>query len=78
MNAGKRLLEEFDNKQSENIFISPMIMCLDPVNGFDHSTVKANIHSAATEIRQSNWVHPNNSGYYQMGDALASVIEYIR
>lgn len=78
MNAGKRLLEEFDNKQSENIFISPMIMCLDTVNGFDNSTVKANVHSTATEVRQSNWVHPNNSGYYQMGDALASVIEYIR
>lgn len=78
MHACGRLLETFDGRQSENLFICPMALCLDPQNGFDSAPVKANLHAAATEMRQTNWVHPNTAGYYQMGDALASVIEFVR
>lgn len=78
MHASKKLLEVFDNRQNENIYIAPMIMCLDPIHGFDYDTVKANMYSESSVRVHSNWVHPNRTGYCQMGDAIASVIEYVR
>ncbi len=76
--ASKRLIEEFDNKQSEGIYIAPMLACIDPENGFPYTYEKLNKYTEETAKRQSNWVHPNDAGYKQMGDALAAVIEYIR
>ncbi len=78
LHAAARLIEDFDNKQSEGIYLSPMLLTLDPENGFEHETAKCNLYSDALETVQSNWVHPNPSGYQQMGDALAAVIEYVR
>lgn len=76
--ACKRILEKWDGKEKENIYIGPMLLCLDPDNGFSKSVVKANIHSENTEVHHNNWVHPNLSGYYQMGDAICGLIQKIR
>ena len=78
MHACKKLLEVFDNRQDENIILSPMIMCMDPVYGFPHSIVRSNLYSQMSESRHSNWVHPNEIGYKQCGDCLAAVIEHFR
>ncbi|MDY3928620.1 MAG: SGNH/GDSL hydrolase family protein [Clostridia bacterium] len=78
MHACDELINNFDNRQKENIYLSPMIACVDPVNGFPYEYVKANKYTEETVKKQSNWVHPNFTGYCQMGDALAAVIEEIR
>lgn len=78
MRASGELLKKFDNRQKENIFISPMIACIDVENGFPYTLDKANKYSETSVRKQSNWVHPSESGYAQMGDALAAVIEHIR
>ncbi len=62
----------------DRIYISPTLACIDPDNGFPYAYEKLNKYTEETAKSQSNWVHPNDSGYRQMGDALASVIEYIR
>ncbi len=74
----KALIDNFDNRQKENIYLSPMLACIDMDNGFDCTYVKDNLYSEAMTKVQSNWVHPNKNGYCQMGDAVAGVIEYIR
>ncbi len=78
MHASDCILKKFDNRQKENIYVSPMNACIDPVNGFPYTYVKANKYTEEMVKKQSNWVHPSLSGYCQMGDALAGVIEYIR
>lgn len=78
IHAAYKLLQSFDNRQNENIYISPMISALDLANGFSYGAYAANMHCEKVEVHQSNWVHPNNSGYFQMADALASVIEFVR
>ncbi len=78
MKASGELIKSFDGRQDENIFISPMLACIDPENGFPFNYVKVNKYNEAMEKHQSNWVHPNESGYCQIGDALAGVIEFIR
>lgn len=74
----KAILEKFDNRRDEGIFICPMLAVCDPDFGFDTVSVKPNIYSTEKVIHQSNWVHPNETGYKQMGDALAGVINTIR
>lgn len=78
MNASKRLLDEFDSKENDNIYIAPMALCIDPENGFDKSVYDANMYTGKKETHQNNWVHPNESGYNQMGDALSAVLNKIK
>ena len=74
--AAKALIEEFGKK--ENIYICPMIAVCDTDAGFPWEYVKSNIYSDKMQIHCSNWVHPSEVGYKQMGDALAAVICDIR
>ena len=74
LKGAERLLN-FESE--ENIYISPMLSCIDIQNGFAKLGFKANKYTETVEIHQNNWVHPNESGYRQMGDALAPIIEKI-
>lgn len=76
--AGKALLEEFDGRRCENIFVCPMIAVCDPQSGFPYDNIKNNIYSDKSETLITDWVHPSETGYRQMGDALAGVIADIR
>lgn len=72
--ASKAVLDEFDNRRDEGIYVCPMIAFCDTVSGFPWGHFKANIYSDRDEIHCTNWVHPSDAGYKQMGDALAGVI----
>jgi len=74
--ASLRLLKEFENEK--NIYISPMLLAIDPENGFPKECIKANKYSEALVTHHNNWVHPNQVGYRQMGDAICGVIQKIR
>lgn len=76
--AGKAILKEFDCRRDENIFVCPMLAVCDSFSGFPWEISKANIYSDRTETNITNWVHPSEVGYKQMGDALAGVIADIR
>ncbi|MBQ2966736.1 MAG: SGNH/GDSL hydrolase family protein [Clostridia bacterium] len=68
------LLEVYDNRESEGIYLCPMNAVCDPLAGFDTDHSPANLYSVLPVFHQANWVHPNISGYKQMGDALAGVL----
>lgn len=72
--ASKALIDTFEKEISEGIHICPMLAVCDTDAGFPSEVTKCNIYSDKTEIHCSNWVHPSEVGYKQMGDALASVI----
>ena len=76
--AGLSILKKFDRKRKENIHICPMMAVCDPFFGFPVDMVKANIYSEGMYRVNGDWVHPSDSGYKQMGDALAAVITDIR
>lgn len=72
------ILQEYDGKEAQGIYISPMSAVLDPVYGFPRETHKANRYSTVEVEASANWVHPSGVGYRQMGDALAGVLEALR
>ncbi len=76
--ASKVLIETFEKENDEGIFICPMLAVCDTDAGFPWDVMKSNIYSDKTEIRCTNWIHPSEVGYKQMGDALAAVIATIR
>lgn len=76
MMLGKAIIENYS--YDKNIYISPMGTCIDSLYGFASTHKKASCYDNSDEKIQSNWVHPHQSGYRQMGDVLAAVIEKIR
>ncbi len=76
IHAAQAIIDNFENRSG--IYLSSSLLNLDPVYGFDLQPYKANIYSDAYIMRHANWVHPNRTGYMQIGDSLAAAIEYIR
>lgn len=76
--ANYELLKSFDKRRDEGIYICPMLAVCDTFNGFPKEHARSSIYSENTELRVSDWVHPSDTGYMQMGDALAGVIACIR
>ena len=74
--AAKALIDRFSDW--ENVYISSTLLNLDHEYGFDKQMYRANIYVDKYVEHHSDWVHPNRSGYMQMGDSLAAVIEAIR
>lgn len=75
---GNALLEAYDGREQDGIYICPMLAVCDPEAGFPQAVSCANIYSEKTICHLDNWVHPNESGYKQMGDALAGVITKLK
>lgn len=76
--VGRAILKEFDQRRDENIYVCPMLAVCDPEFGFAKETVTANLYSESLVGHQNNWVHPNEAGYKQMGDALAGTLAAVR
>lgn len=72
----ERLLRKWDRPDA-GVFLSPMHMNLDPVYGFPRKMEPVNRYSEAARSCHSNWLHPCDAGYRQMGDMLAGVLEYL-
>ena len=71
------ILGEFDNKEEEGYFISPALLAIDPVYGFQREEVRVNKNVDITKTVQTNWVHPCEIGYRCIGEALAGTVAYI-
>lgn len=66
----ERMTETFRGREKNGIHLVAAHLNLDPVHGFPSVKVPAHSKTAATIERQSNGVHPSESGYRQIGDAV--------
>ena len=78
------LINTFDHKEDESIYLLDMGACIDPVNGYNNTDDKEMTRpffgssSAGSELRiQTGVPHPYLS-YPQMGIPLAAFIQYYR
>ena len=72
--ACSALLEKYDGRQEERIYICPMVLVCSPETGFRKIASLENMYTDILVEHSSNWVHPCNVGYMQMGTALAGVV----
>ncbi len=76
--AGKAIIDKWSGKEDEGIYISPVLLCIDPEHGFSKSVYKATKYSESQETHHNNWVHPYLAGYQQIGDAMCGPIQKMR
>ncbi len=76
--AAMAILDEFGDREDEGFYVCPMQAVMDPVTSHPHATFYPTMYTSMSVTAQQDWVHPNLAGYYQMGDAIAAVLEDIR
>ncbi len=71
------LLGNYDTQEMRNsrLYCIGFNHCIDRTNNFQKTTMKANSRSTQIIETWGNGVHPDNTGYYQMGDALYTFIK---
>lgn len=60
----------FKDREAEGIYLVPLNVNLDTVHNMPKTTVAANSRTTETVVRQTNGVHPDATGYYQMADTF--------
>lgn len=66
----KKIIAEYGNNETGNIFIVPANVNLDCVNNYPRKTAKCNGRSSVDITRLHNGVHPAGPGYRQIGDTI--------
>ncbi len=74
----RRFIAEWDGKEDEGIYLSAMHAVIDPINGFRTDTFSKGLYYEELSVEVGEAIHPNRAGYFQMGDALAAVLQKIR
>lgn len=71
------LLTNYDTPEmrASRLYCIGFNLSIDRTNNFQKTTMKANARSKETIDTWGNGVHPDNTGYYQMGDALYGFIK---
>lgn len=68
-----RMLEKYQSRQKEdNIFIVPTHLNIDTYHSYPVRQERVNSNTDETIVRQINGVHPDKTGYYQIGDTVYS------
>jgi lysophospholipase L1-like esterase len=71
------LLRNYDTEEmrTSKLYCIGFNHCIDRTNNFQKTTMKANSRSTQIIETWGNGVHPDNTGYYQMGDVLYTFIK---
>jgi len=66
----ERLIEHFDGREKEGIFLIPVYVNLDCQHNYPRNNAPWNSRTAQQAIRLVNAVHPSPEGYRQIGDSF--------
>ena len=75
----RMLIDNYDHRESEGIYVIPINMNLDTVYGMNRTEQFVNARSAIKEMRSSSGsgVHPIDSGYWQIADVYWAFLCYM-
>lgn len=77
LSATKALIEEYDNRESDGIYLMPYYLNIDPDNDFNFSSENVSDRNPNMNIKiASDKVHPSTYGYYKIADVIYSTIKY--
>lgn len=71
------LIDTYDDRIAENIYLVPLYSAIDRDYGFPSSLVNANSRNTEQVKTYTNAIHPNKSGYDQMGDTIFEILKAI-
>lgn len=71
------LITRYAGQEASRIYIAPTNTAIDTTNNVSYAAAAPiNSRSSVSVARQNNGVHPANSGYQQIGDALWAFLKY--
>ena len=70
----EKVIEHYDGRKSEGIYLAPTIFNLDRKNDYGTTTMPLSARNPKEIVRQTNNVHPCNIGYYKMADVFWCLI----
>ena len=73
----KLLISNYSNKEANSIYLLGSGVNVDTVNNFPTGVTTINSHNQNNITIQTNGVHPDTSGYYQIGDAMWACLKAI-
>ena len=73
----RKLIAYFSNKEAQNIYLVASGLNVDTENNYPTTTQAINSQNSNTVTIQNNGVHPDTSGYKQIGDALFAFIKAV-
>lgn len=74
LEMNKILIENFENREDENLFLIPVNVCLNPDR--DYNTETINISEDETYETITDYTHPKMSGFNKIGEVLYYWIKY--
>lgn len=78
LRMNKFLIENYDNRESENIYLVPVYMNVDPYHDYNTAQVPVTSRSSDTlmTINSPDAVHPKTLGYQHIADLIYGYIKY--
>lgn len=73
----RQVLDAFGGQASRLLWVLPYNVSVDTERNMSTETVPANSRNSATVTRQSNGVHPADTGYKQVADVLWAWLKYV-
>lgn len=71
------LITRYAGQEASRVYIVPTNTCIDTVNNVSYAaSAPVNSRSSVQLARQNNGVHPETSGYRQLGDGLWAFLKY--
>lgn len=73
----KTLLARYSGQESNRVYVVPTSVSIDTVNNVSYAaSAPVNSRASVNVSRANNGVHPADSGYQQLGDALWAFLKY--
>ena len=75
--ANKTIIDTFNNKENENIYIVSSGLNVDPVNDYTMTTIPVNEGSSVTKTIVSDPIHPAVIGFKHIADMIYPTLKYL-
>ena len=77
LGATKALINEYDNREGEGIYLMPYYLNIDPDNDFNFAEKALNANPNSKVRVAEDKVHPSNYGYYKIANVIYSTMKYV-
>lgn len=75
--ANKTIIDHFDNKQNQNIYIVATGLNIDPINDYIMKTIPINDRSSITKTVVDDPIHPDVIGFKHIADVIYPMLKYL-
>ena len=78
LRANQLFIDNYGNRENENLFLVPVYFNIDPYHDYNYQEVNvSDRNSKFKELKCTDTVHPATEGYYKIADVIYAWIKYM-